>query len=126
MACAGTIVPTLIHLIHSVDAGPVQQAVHAVATVHTAPPGPALLSAGFSQAPSLPTPFGPWRLDPATMVVVGVAPADVHGEAAFRFAVDLVPGTLIGLQAAVLLQDCTGTTSLLTRVAIDSARMEPR
>jgi hypothetical protein len=78
------------------------------------------LIAGFEVRPPIPTPIGSWTLDPSSMAVIGMAPTDSRGLALFRFAVDLPLGTLIALQAGVLLPDSSAITTLPSRTAVDS------
>lgn len=111
--------PFAAEVMRPVATGPVRFGVQADANVQSGSGTLVGLVAGFTMHPPLPTVFGNWSLDLASMLTVGIGLADETGVAHFRFTVDLPRGTLIGLQAGILLPNGRVVTSLPTRVAVD-------
>jgi hypothetical protein len=98
-------------VMHVVASPAITAGVSTSATVGAAPGSLVLLAAGFAHQPGVSLPFGEWCLDVGAIAVIGLLTAG-STPAAFVFTVDLPPGTLVGLQAAVLLPD--GSLSLST------------
>lgn len=104
--------------VHSVEASSAWQGLRADATVATSPGALVALGAGYPMQLPIVTSVGLWHLDPAVTTIVGVAPASSHGVSSFRFTADLPTGTIIALQALVLLPNCSLQASIPMALAI--------